>query len=217
MKARDVMSRHVVTLSPGNSAAHAAQMMLDNGMSGLPVVDNDAQLVGMVTEGDLIRRVELGHRPQIDLSTPEACDDFVKSHSWRIEDIMTRSVITVGEETTVEEIAELFHTRKIKQAPVTRNGRIIGLVSRSDLLSVIAQSKPPAIAEGDDALRRSVAARLSEMLRTLNPPTVSVSGGIVHLGGTIRDENERAAIRVIVDGVADGASVVDRMQIAPRV
>ena len=100
MKAKDVMSRHVFTLSPGNSVAHAAQIMLDNAISGLPVMDSEGALVGIVTEGDLVSRIELGHTVSSDMSKPEACDDFVKSHGWCVGDVMTTPVVTVSEETT---------------------------------------------------------------------------------------------------------------------
>ena len=175
MKAVEVMSRQVLSLSPGNSVAHAAQIMLDNGISGLPVLDNEGALVGIVTEGDLLRRTELGHTPLADVSKAEACDDFVKSRSWRVEDVMTTPVITVGEGTTVEEIARLFDVRKIKRAPVIRDGHLVGVVSRADLLGVIARSKPPAIARGDDALRLSVVSRLREALQMARPPAVCQS------------------------------------------
>ena len=213
MKAMDVMSRHVLTLSLGNSVAHAAQIMLDNAVSGLPVMDNEGALVGIVTEGDLVRRMELGHTAPSDVLKPEASDDFVKSNSWRVEDVMTTPVVTIAEETTVEEIAQLFDTHKIKRVPVIRDGHLVGQVSRADLLQVIARSKPPVIAEGDDALRLSIASRLRGALRMTNPPAVSVIDGIVHLKGTLRSENERRAIRAIVDGMPGGAGVVDHMQL----
>ncbi|UJW85655.1 CBS domain-containing protein [Devosia sp. SL43] len=213
MKAKDVMSPHVVTLSPGNSVAHAAQIMLDNSVSGLPVIDNDGELVGVVTEGDLVNRMELGHPAADDLSTPEATDDFIKSHSWRVADIMSQPVVTVNEETTVEEIASIFSSRKIKRVPVTREGQLVGMVSRSDLLGIIARSKPSPIADGDEALCRSIAARLRTILHVSISPTVTVVDGTVHLGGTIRDENERRAIRVIVDGVPGAGRIQDHMRL----
>jgi CBS domain-containing protein len=213
MKAKDVMSRHVFTLSPGNSVAHAAQIMLDNAIGGLPVMDSEGALVGIVTEGDLVSRIELGHTVSSDMSKPEACDDFVKSHGWCVGDVMTTPVVTVSEETTVEEIAQLFDTRKIKRVAVTRHGHLVGLVSRADLLEVIARSKPPVIASGDEALRLSIASRLRGTFRLANPPTVSVVHGIIHLSGTLHSENERRAIRVLVDGVPGGNGVEDHMRI----
>ena len=213
MKAKDVMSRQVFTLSPDNSVAHAAQIMLDNAVSGLPVMDSEGALVGIVTEGDLVRRMELGHATPSDMSRPEAYDDFVKSNSWRVADVMTTPVVTATEDATVEEIARLFDAHKIKRMPVIRDGQLVGLVSRADLLQVVARSKPPAIAGGDDALSISIASRLRGVLQAANPPAVSVIGGMVHLRGTIRSESERRAIRAIVDGIPGGAGVVDHMRV----
>ncbi|MEO5807833.1 CBS domain-containing protein [Devosia sp.] len=213
MKAKDVMSQHVVTLSPGNSIAHAAQIMLDNTVSGLPVIDDDGTMVGIVTEGDLIDRMELGHGPAPELSTQQARDDFIKSHSWRVQDVMSRPVVTVNEETTIEEIASLFSSRKIKRVPVIREGHLVGVVSRADLIGIIARSKPSLIAWGNEALCLSIAARLREMLHPSICPTVTVIEGTIQLRGTIRDENERRVIRVIVDGVPGAGRVLDQMQL----
>jgi predicted transcriptional regulator len=146
------------------------------------------------------------------MSEPEASDDFVKSSSWCVEDVMTAPVVTVVEESTVEEIAQLFDTHKVKRVAVVRDGHLVGLVSRADLLQVIARSKPPAIAGGDDALSLSIAARLRGMSGMTNLPAVSVIDGIVHLRGVLRSENERRAIRAIVDGIPGGACVVDHMR-----
>ena len=129
---------------------------------------------------------------------------------------MTAPVVTISEEASVEEIAQLFAKHKVKRAPVVRDGRLVGLVSRADLLQVIARSKPPVIAGGDEALSISVASRLRSMLQTANPPAVSVVDGIVHLRGTLRSENERRAIRAIVDGMPGGCGVVDHMRVQPQ-
>lgn len=212
MKAKDIMSRHVITLNPGNSVAHAAQIMIDNEVSGLPVLDNDGKLIGIVTEGDLVRRMELGHPSPADISTREASEDFVRSRSWRVENVMTKPAITVDEEATVEDVARIFTTRKIKRVPVVRDGQLVGVVSRADLLGLIARNKPPAIAAGDEALCTSILARLREALPTVAPPTVTIVDGAVQLEGTFRNDNERRAMRVIIDGVPGASVVRDQMQ-----
>lgn len=213
MKAKDIMSGPVSILSPGHSIVHAAQIMIDDSISALPVIDDDANLVGMVTEGDLIRHLEISPRPLSDLSTPGAWDEFIKAYSWRVGDVMTAPVITVEPETSIEEIAALLRTHGIKRVPVVDGGLVVGVVSRRDLLSVIARIKPPAIASGDDALRLCVAARLNETLRLSTPPTVTVVNGMIHLGGTIQDETERRVIKVIVDGVPGATGIEDHMQV----
>lgn len=215
MKAKDIMSGPVLSLSPGHSIVHAAQIMLENRISALPVIDDEARLVGIVTEGDLIRHLEISPRPLSDFSVPGAWDEFIKAYSWRVGDVMTNPVVTVGPETSVEEMAALLRTHKIKRVPVVSDGLVVGMVSRRDLLRVIARIKPQAIAAGDDALRLCVAARLNETLHLSPPPTVTVVNGIIHLGGAIRDETERRVIKVIVDGVPGAGGVEDRMQVRP--
>lgn len=216
MKAADVMSGHVVTISPDNSVAHAAQIMLDQSVSALPVVDGEGVLVGMITEGDLIRRIEFSHRPSRGLSLDETYEAIVRSNSWCVQDVMTSPVISLDEEASVEDIARLLDTRGIKQVPIMRDDQIVGVVSRGSLLGIIARSRPTAIASGDEALRLSIVARLSETLPMASLPMVSVHRGIVSLTGTTLSELEHRAIRVVVDGVPGSAGIDDRLRIEKR-
>ncbi len=213
MKAADVMSRHVVTLSADNSVAHAAQIMLDQSVSALPVVDGEGVLVGIITEGDLIRRVEFSHRPANGLSLDERYEAIVRANSWCVRDVMTVPVVTLDEEASVEDIARLLDTRGIKQVPIMRDGQIVGVVSRGSLLGIIARSRPTAISSGDEALRISIVARLAETLPMARLPTVTVNRGFVCLSGTTRSELEHRAIRVVVDGVPGSAGVDDQLRI----
>jgi len=219
MIAADVMSRNIVTVMPGHSIRHAAQIMLDHRVSGLPVLDDDGHLVGILTEGDLLRRVEYGltdGRPHwIAAVSPEgAARDFTKSHSWRVGDVMTKAVATVTEQTSLVDVAVLFGTRGIKRVPVLHNGRLVGIVSRADLLHVIAAAKPERIAAGDEALQTSANARLQEMGTIFSIcPQATVADGIVHLWGEVRSEAERDAARVAVEGIEGINGVEDHLSI----
>jgi CBS domain-containing protein len=220
MNASDVMSRTIVTVMPGHSIRHAAQIMLDHRVSGLPVLDDDGQLVGILTEGDLLRRVEFGltgGNPHWAAAVaPEgAARGFVKSHSWRVGDVMTRVVTTVTERTSLADVAVLFGTRGIKRVPVLHDGRLVGIVSRADLLRIIASAKPERIAAGDKALEVSATARLRETNTIFATcPEVTVANGIVHLWGQVRSEAERDAARVAVEGVEGINGVEDHLSIA---
>lgn len=219
MNVADVMSRAIVTVMPGHSVRHAAQIMLDHRVSGVPVVDGDDRLVGILTEGDLLRRVEYGltgSRPHWigSTSTEGAARDFVKSRSWRVADVMSKPVVTVTEATPLADVAVLFGTRGIKRAPVVRDGLLVGLVSRADLLRIIATAKPEKIAAGDSALEISAATRLREAETIFDAcPEVTVVNGIVHLWGQVRSEAERDAARVAIESIEGVHGIEDHLSI----
>jgi CBS domain-containing protein len=220
MNVGDVMSRTIVSVMPGHSVWHAAQIMLDHRVSGLPVIDGDGRLVGILTEGDLLRRVELGltgPRPHwVEATSPEgAARNFVKSHSWRVSDVMTTPVVTVQENTSLADAAVLFGTRGIKRAPVLREGVVVGVVARADLLRLIASIAPEKMAGGDDALRISCEARLRDADTVFaEQPRITVVDGIVHLWGTVRSQAECDAARVAVESVHGIRGIEDHLAIA---
>ena len=216
MQAKDLMTRNVVTVSPAHSVWHAARIMLTGGVSGLPVVDDTGRLLGLITEGDLLRRTELGTSGLIldaGGSQNNAAREFVRSRSWKVGDVMSPQVITVYEDTPVQKVAMLLGVHRIKRLPVMRNGRLVGVVSRADLLKVVAAGKPEPEVKGDEAARRAIVARLQDALVYLSrQPTVDVAAGRVRVAGTVRSSAERDAIRMIVESVA-GPGFDDRIEI----
>jgi CBS domain-containing protein len=219
MKVADVMTRSVVTVMPGHSIRHAAQIMLDNRVSGLPVVDGDGKVVGVLTEGDLLRRAEFGltgaHPHWIEATSPEGvARDYVKSHSWRVGDVMSTPAVCVDEETPLADVAVLFGTPSIKRSPVLQDGRLVGVVSRADLLRLIAASEIETIADGDEALRISALARLRDAAMFAVTPDVTVVDGVVHLRGEVRSQAERDAARVAVEGVQGVNGVEDHLTVS---
>jgi CBS domain-containing protein len=219
----DVMTRNVVSVMPGHSIRHAAQIMLEHRVSGLPVVDGDGHLVGILTEGDLLRRVEYGltgGRPHwIAATSPEGgARDYVKSHSWRVADVMTKPAATVTENTSLADVAVLFGTRGIKRLPVLRDGQVVGIVSRADLLRIIAAARPEKIAAGDEALEISAAARLRDADAIFSMcPEVTVRDGVVHLWGQVRSQAERDAARVAVENIEGINGVEDHLSVVQSV
>ena len=203
MRVADIMSKQLVTLMPGHSVRHAAQIMLEHGVSGVPVVDGD-KLVGILTEGDLLRRVELsteGNRSRFPLSSAGTARDFVRTHSWRVADVMSSPVVTINEDMSLADAAVLLSTRGIKRVPVLRDGVLVGILSRADLLKIIVQSRPEQIADGDEALRRAAQARIGELALFSVLPMVTVEDHVVHLWGVVRSEAERDAARVAVEAI----------------
>lgn len=210
MNAHDIMTRHVVTVGPGHSIRHAARLMLDNRISGLPVVDDSSQLVGMITEGDMLRREELGGRPADGDTDAERAGAYVRSRSWCVSDVMSRNVISIGEETVIREICALMLTYDIKRLPVLHDTRLVGIVSRSDLLRVVAAGKGETVAAGDDAIACAVRARLhGDLHSAVSNVDVAVRNGLVTLSGTVTDIAMREAARVAAESVPGVAGVTN--------
>ncbi|MEQ1900257.1 MAG: CBS domain-containing protein, partial [Devosia sp.] len=187
MKVGEVMNRNVITVMPGHSIHHAARIMLEQRISGLPVVDAGV-VVGIISEGDLLRRVEFG-QPKTPganwdrATSPEGvARDYVRSHSWKVADVMSKAPATATEDMDLADAAALMAARGIKRLPVIRDGRLVGLVSRADFLQVIASAPTETQAQGDQAIELAARTRLSEIGPMLSsPPSVIVSNGVLHL------------------------------------
>ncbi|MBZ0259764.1 MAG: CBS domain-containing protein [Hyphomicrobiales bacterium] len=213
MLAKDLMTSKVVTVGPGYSIWHAAQRMLDHDVSGLPVVDDSGRVAGMLTQGDLLHRIELGAETA-PVAPEQRLGAYVKAHSWNVGDVMTATVISVQEETPIHAVATLMDRHRIRRMPVVREGKLVGIISRKDLLRVIAASRRDTIPPGDDAMRRAILARLGENTDLQGGRlTVTVSGGVVHLGGTVGSDAERKAARVTAESVPGVEGVCDHMQV----
>jgi CBS domain-containing protein len=219
MLTKDLMISNVVTVKPGNSIWHAAQKMLDHDVSGLPVVDDNDHLVGILTEGDLLRRIELGNERRDGIepaSVPleQRIGAYMKSHSWNVDNVMTARVIAVEEETPIGGVATLMDQHGIRRVPVIREGRLVGIISRKDILRVIATATRDDIAPGDAAMRRSILARLGENIDLQDAHlTVTISDSVVHLGGTVTSNMQRGLARVIAESIRGVAGVCDHMQV----
>jgi len=192
MKASDVMTVGAATIRSDASVPEAARLMLQYAISGLPVVDDTGHLVGIITEGDFLRRTETGterrHRPrwlEVLLGPGRLADEYVHSHSRKVEEVMTRQVVTVAEETPVDEIARLMERHRIKRVPVIRDNRVVGIVSRANLLRGLA-----CLAELD-----------AQAWGRRAPIDVTVRNGTVQLWGPVADERVAQALRVAAENV----------------
>ena len=209
MKAKDVMTANVVTVSPDHSVRHAARIMLDHRISGMPVVDDNGHLAGIVSEGDFLRRSELG----ASAFPAGGARGYVKGHSWKVADLMSSDVVVADEETPIAQIAALMQEHGIKRIPVMRGPRLVGVVSRADLLRVVVAAKfDDDTAAGDDAMRRSILTRLREDAGINGDAlTLTVSNGLVRISGAVRSQSERDAIRVVAEGVRGVKGVFDHL------
>ena len=224
MKAKDIMTTRIVAVRPETPVKQIASQLLANHISAVPVLDKHDRLVGIVSEGDLLHRVETGtaarHRSYwLELFTGEErrADEYVKSHGRKAADVMTKDVVTVSEDTPVQEIAGILESRQIKRVPVVREGRVVGIVSRANLVQGIATAQDLLDAEpSDEAIRQQLNAELAHQgwshLLTTN---VIVNAGIVEFWGFVGSEAEQKASRVAAENIKGVRTVVDRRTVMP--
>ena len=219
MRAHQVMTRPVITATPETTVLEAANTMLQKHISGLPVVDAAGKLVGIVSEGDFIRRSEIGTGRKrgrflkSNLAPGTAATDFVHEHGHKVGEIMTPDPLTVGEDTTLERIVELMEKNNVKRLPVTRADKIVGIVSRSNLLQAVASlaREIPDPTADDDHIRNRVIDAIEKNDWCPFGLSVMVRDGIVHLSGVITEEHSRQAAIVAAENVTGVVKVHDHL------
>ncbi|HLY55040.1 MAG TPA: CBS domain-containing protein [Stellaceae bacterium] len=219
MKVSEIMTTGVATVMPEASLGEAVKLMLDRRISGLPVVDGKGNIAGILTEGDLLRRAELGterHRPrwiEFFSSTGKLAQDYVSSHARKVGEIMTPDVVTVADDAPIGEAVALMEKKRIKRIPVTSQGRLVGIVSRADLLHALASLTETTAPEtaGDATIRNRI--RLAAARENWVPKSVKfiVRNGVVELRGVLFDDRCRGALRVLAENVPGVAEVRDHM------
>lgn len=220
MQASDVMTRNFVSIGRDAPIREAIRLMLDNRVSGLPVVDTAGKMVGILTEGDLVRRSEIAterHRwPWLEfvMGPGRMASDYVKAHGRVVDELMTHDVTVVAPDTPLADIVALMERRRIKRLPVIDNGMLVGIVSRADLLVALGRALDAAQAPAgnDDDIRVRVLAELEKANWAPRAGlTVTVADGVVELNGVIFDEHERDALRVAAENVPGVKGVSDRL------
>ena len=225
MNAEDVMVSDVITVGPDARVEDVADLLLRNRISGVPVIDKAGKLIGIVSEGDLLHRVEAGteRRPSVWLEfltrRETLAEDFIKSHSRKVTDVMTQDVITVTPDTPVGEVAALLERNRIKRVPVMKGDRLVGIVSRANLLQALASLKTaaaPKIAAADSAIREKLVAELS--VQSWTRPSllnVTVNDGTVELWGIVDSEAEKKAVHTLVEVTPGVRGVDDNLTVRP--
>jgi CBS domain-containing protein len=219
MRAHQIMTRNVITVRPDSSIVDAAKLMLERHVSGLPVLDKDGALVGIVSEGDFLRRSEIDtqrKRPrwlQYLMSPGRAANEFVHQSGRKVEEIMARDPVTVTEDTQLEELVSLMEKHDIKRLPVMQNDRLVGIVTRANLLQAVAslaRDVPDPTAD-DDHIRQRVADAINSTDWRPIGLQVTVRNGVVHLHGIIVNESSRQATIVAAENVAGVKEVHDHL------
>lgn len=220
MKAKDVMTHCVVSIQPTASIRDAIAKMVRHQVSGMPVVGPNGRLAGMITEGDVMRRAEMGtERPrrrwlELLLEPGSRADEYTRVHGLTVQDVMSANVVTVTARTPLGDVVRVMEEHDIKRVPVIDDGQLVGIVSRADLASALCQllgGSDDAVAS-DESIRRKT---VNEMKRQSWCPSysigVAVRQGIVRFTGTILDDRERRALRVLAENINGVKGVEDHL------
>jgi len=219
MRAHQIMTKNVITVGPDSSIADAGKLMLAHHISGLPVLDKSGKLVGIVSEGDFLRRSEIGtqrKRPrwlQFFMGPGREAKEFVQQSGRKVEQIMAREPVTVTEDTPLEELVNLMEKHDIKRLPVMRNDQLVGIVTRANLLQAVAslaRDVPDPTADDDHIRERITDAIMRTDWRPIGLQ-VTVRDGVVHLHGIIVNESARQATIVAAENVAGVKKVHDHL------
>jgi len=219
MRAHQIMTRRVVTVKPETTILEAANLMLHHHVSGLPVVDAAGKLVGIVSEGDFIRRSEIGTGRKrgrwlkFIVGPGSEAADFVREHGRKIAEIMVPSPLTIREDTPLEEIVELMEKNNVKRLPVVNGDRLVGIVSRANLLQAVASlaREIPDPTADDAHIRKRIIDAMEKNDWCPFGLSVIVRDGIVHLTGIITNEHSRQAAVVAAETVAGVKKVHDHL------
>jgi len=220
MKASDIMTPNVLSVDADAPILEAIRLMLQNRVSGLPVTDQHGKLIGIVTEGDFLRRAETGTEKkrrkwlEIIMGPGHLADEYVHTHGRKVAEVMTPDPFVIGEDTSLEDVVDLMERHGIKRVPVVRDGRVIGIVSRANLLHALASvvQALAATSRADADLREQIITALgSEKWVPKDFVNVIVRDGIVELRGTILDERERQALRVVAENTPGVKAVKDHL------
>jgi CBS domain-containing protein len=223
MLVRDVMVAPVITVTPSTAVKAVAKLFLEKRISAAPVVESDQRLVGIVSEGDLLHRVEAGTERHHSwwlkglIGDDALAAEYVKSHGLKVSDVMTRRVVTAAPETPLHEVAALLEKNAIKRVPILENGKLVGIVSRANLIQAVATARKLLdIPLSDTTIRQNVLSQLKKQswahTALLN---VTVNGGVVELWGVAESTSQRKAIRVAAESTVGVHAVNDNLVIRP--
>jgi len=218
MLVSELMTSPVLVVEPSASIAEAARIMLDARVSGLPVVGPDKRLVGVVTEGDFLRRGELGTTRkrsrwlEFIVSAGKKAEEYVETHGRKVADVMSPEPVTISPAASLEQLIDLMTARKIKRVPVVDQGELVGIVARSDVMRAVLRAFPTSFAgaENDERIRAAIVAELARH-PWASAIRVAVTHGTAELSGMIFDERAREAARVAAENVPGVSQVVDEL------
>ena len=209
MRAHDIMTTPVVTVPPDLSVQEIAALMVEKRISGIPVVSPDGAILGIVSESDLLRRTELG----LDETTPrwpamlanshEIARNFTKIHGIKAHDVMARPVVSVGDDSPIQAVADTLARHAIKRVPVMKDGKLTGIIARSDLVRAYAQTKPATSGQvhlGNGVIHKAITdAMHGKPWLDTSYLNISVNDGVVRLSGYVQSRDHSNAVRVLIE------------------
>jgi CBS-domain-containing membrane protein len=219
MQARDVMTRSVISIDPNCTVLQAARLMLQHHISGLPVVDAAGNLVGILSEGDFLRRRETQTERRRSrwleflMGPGRMAAEYSHSHGSKVSEVMTTQVQTADEGASLDDVVQLMERHHIKRVPVMHAGKLVGIVTRSNLMhAMVSLARAAPVAESDTAIRERL---LAEVKKQAWAPTsmidVVVRDGVVELWGTIFDERQREALKIAAENIPGVKAVKDNL------
>ncbi len=220
MKAEDVMTRGVISIGPDATVLQAARLMLQHGISGLPVIDKGGKLVGILSEGDFLRRRETKTERRRSrwleflMGPGRIAAEYSHSHGSRVAEVMTTNVQSVDEVTPLEDIVDLMEQHHIKRVPVLCGGELVGVITRSNLMRAMVSlaRTAQAPAESDAAIRERLLAEMQkEQWAPVATTNIVVHDGVVELWGAIIDERQREALKVAAENISGVKAVKDHL------
>jgi CBS domain-containing protein len=224
MRASDVMTSNVISVTPDMTVREVARIFVDNGISGAPVVGPDGHIAGMISESDLLRRSEIGTEERtrtswLDLwSASHEARDYIKTHAVKVRDVMTAGVVSVQPETPLGEVAGILETRRIKRVPVMKAGQIVGIVSRANLVQALASvpDEPSTdVTLSDGEIRAMLMGELAGRKWSFAGRNIVVTDGVVHLWGIFHSMEAVDAVRVAAQNIPGVKRVEDHTEPYP--
>lgn len=218
MLAKDVMTTTVLTVGPDTPVMEAVRLMLQNRVSGLPVVDAAGAICGIVSEGDLLRRRETDtqhQRPrwiEFLVGPGKLADEYVRQSGRLVSEVMSQPVETIDETASLSDVVSKMESRKIKRLPVLSGGKLVGIISRANVLKALVHEMHPQAVGNDQDIQNNLIAELKRQpWAPVGAITVSVRDGVVQLNGTILDERQRNAVRVAAENIPGVKKVEDHL------
>jgi CBS domain-containing protein len=225
MKAHEAMSKDVIAVGPDRTVREIAALLVRHRISAVPVVSEDGRVIGIVSQTDLGHRSETDTEKRrkwwLDLFADSSAKarEYIKSHGIVAEDVMTRFVVSVSKDAQLSEVAEILDTHRIRQVPVMEGGKLVGMISRADLVRKLAEATitPSTARPENGALQKAIWERIkAQSWLEAALVNIAVKDGVVELWGAVASDEQRRALRILVEGVSGVQRVEDNVGLLPK-